>query len=406
MSTIPKGRVNGRVVDLLLAVQFDRSNDMKWFQARLTFLLLAIMLVTVPIVAAPKGPLSRDAALALIKQSGQCTTSGGEGFDFKPWITVPDKGQDPAGKLTNARIERGWYEFFVSVGVLREGSKTVIEANDCCWTGNYPATLYNFHGVPQPYVRITPEAPLRIGGENGDHVYLTFHEFHCTAVNGIRQTPSEAQVEVAFSASLTPLGEKLRTAMRAEMCHDCGYPPSLWKLVDTLPAPRIGTYRFALWDDGWRMAGPNVAKAVGAGVVSLGNYSGPDGEGGGEYQLELWRDESSGEVLGKISHVVEGVNDPAGQLQAISGDGATGRLKFSSKLLGESVGFDGAIQGDSISGMFTSTRVPKPWQTVLKRGEKKYERNYRSRSQWEEFIKNLMKCCGPNAKPAQAPAIH
>jgi hypothetical protein len=117
------------------------------------------------------------------------------------------------------------------------------------------------------------------------------------------------------------------------------------------------------------------------------------------YQMELWRDRSSGELLGRIFRIVEGSGDPAGNLENIVGNGTTGSLKFTAHIRGEDIRFDGAFQGTHITGTIWSSDFPKhAVKTDCQPGELQYRENFETRAAWNARNADIMRCCGPKSQ--------
>ena len=141
------------------------------------------------------------------------------------------------------------------------------------------------------------------------------------------------------------------------------------------------------------------------GLVSLGTYSATARDMSSSYEVELWKDARSGEVVGWITHG-SGCNDPIGRLENVRN--VESELSFTARLYKEDITFSGQLQQNALDGVMGSTWAGeddqgKPyaagtWHIRLNRNDKQNDHDYDSRAQWEESMKGFLSCCGPSVE--------
>ncbi len=229
--------------------------------------------------------------------------------------------------------------------------------------------------------------------------------------NGVGETPVQllykpvqGQNEMVLAVPSSPLDPGLYALRAGDDDYLFAVPP-LESAHSTrcIDASNPGGGGFGKWET--RLCGESAIPAttgdtLSAGVepqspiISLGSFS------DGSVQLELWRDNSANEqVLGRVSIFSQDVSQTPkiGELANIKGTGISGAFSFTSSLRGEDISFDGSINGDAIQGRLRSTLYEEPFELDLRRGEKQYEKNYPSRSDWTKEMAEQLACCGPAA---------
>lgn len=183
--------------------------------------------------------LDRETALAILKESPSSLSPQGT-VNIASAVMIPVKAPYPDW-IAEANREVAFYQKLQEIGWIKEEPQCVL-----------PGIGEGYDPVLHCFAPATPDAILvndsRRGSSQEANLHLVTFRNSFGAVTGIQQQDSEAIVDVEEIASPTPLFQRFAPMIPSLPKCNCGY----WPKSD--PIKNTRHFRFARYDDGWRLA--------------------------------------------------------------------------------------------------------------------------------------------------------